>query len=211
EASAPWPAVTGGPHALVYRDANYEDLVGWKEIVIRPGPGARLLSSTVPVTDRSAGLTRYPEAETAAPPAVREARASLRFDEQDPRVAPGGPSGPPPPLAPPGWPALAVALIAAALVAGRLIAARRSWTGSLDRGRRAPVSLRLPEGGYLEAHCILSGSPDARRRRHRRVHRRGARQAAQDPRRPQAGLGLRASADGRLGDREPAHRHRVPR
>lgn len=122
DALSGWPAGTGkGPHDLFYRDDNFPDVAGWKEVVVRTGPGARLLTSTVSVTDRSAGLTKYPAEGEMAPLAVREARAQVRFDDArpDPRVAPAAPQS----QVPVGLLAVVVAVL---LVAGGLAAARRS-------------------------------------------------------------------------------------
>lgn len=142
DARGAWPSGTGdGPYELAYRDANFEDVAGWKEVVVKPGVGAKLLSATVPATDRSAGLTVYPDERTMAPLKVREARATVRFDElrRDPRVAPPGAGAPlpAPPVAAgerPSEPAREVSATALAAAAGfmamiavaGLIAARRS-------------------------------------------------------------------------------------
>ena len=66
----------GGTHTLVYRDDNYADRLGWKEIIIR-GSGVTLSQSSVPATDRSAELTAYPEDMLTSPLDQREAHASF--------------------------------------------------------------------------------------------------------------------------------------
>ena len=134
EARGAWPVAADGAHELGYSDANFPDRVGWKEVVVRAGDGARLLSATAPVTDRTAGLTRYPDEAAQAPMAVREARARVLFEapRRDPRVAPAGEGGagsavpaPPEPL-PARSPVLLAVLVMAVLAAGGVIAARRA-------------------------------------------------------------------------------------
>lgn len=63
-----------GAGELIYRDGNYVERIGWREIVARPLPGAALERSTVPAEDRSDELRSYPEDMLASPPDVREAR-----------------------------------------------------------------------------------------------------------------------------------------
>jgi ABC-type nickel/cobalt efflux system permease component RcnA len=72
---APPPAA--GPDAarvLSYRDANYPERAGWKEIVATAGAGARILESTVPEHDRSRELTEYPTDAAESPPQLLEAQ-----------------------------------------------------------------------------------------------------------------------------------------
>src|ERR1700677_2010461 len=45
---------------LEYADDNFPGHAGWKEIVAVATPAASFISSSVPQTDRSAGLTNYP-------------------------------------------------------------------------------------------------------------------------------------------------------
>ncbi|MEA2573779.1 MAG: nickel/cobalt transporter (NicO) family protein, partial [Chloroflexia bacterium] len=44
---------------LQYRDDNFPDRLGWKEVVAVSGDGARIVNSSVPATDLSRGLTDY--------------------------------------------------------------------------------------------------------------------------------------------------------
>jgi len=54
-------APAGGDHPEVeYRDDNYSDRLGWKEIVVRPAEGVTLLRSTVSAEDVTDELTAYP-------------------------------------------------------------------------------------------------------------------------------------------------------
>jgi nickel/cobalt transporter (NicO) family protein len=71
-ASAPIPA---GSHELSFGDTNYEDRVGWHEVVAA-GDGVTLLRSDVPTESRSDGLRSYPAGET--PSDVRSASIAFR-------------------------------------------------------------------------------------------------------------------------------------
>ena len=82
------PRLHGHPF-VVYRDNNYAGRIGWKEIVVRTGSGARLISSTAPAKSISDRLRAYPKNLLQSPLEVTEARA---------RVSAGAASGPPPSL-----------------------------------------------------------------------------------------------------------------
>lgn len=70
---AAYPAGTDRAHAtLHYADNNYPGHTGWKEI-IAANPGGSLLKSSVPATDRSAGLSNYPTDLLTSPPQSLEA------------------------------------------------------------------------------------------------------------------------------------------
>jgi ABC-type nickel/cobalt efflux system permease component RcnA len=64
-------------HQLHYRDDNFRDRAGWKEIVIGAAPQVPLLSASVPVSDRSAQLTNYPTDLLNSPPQDLEADAAF--------------------------------------------------------------------------------------------------------------------------------------
>jgi ABC-type nickel/cobalt efflux system permease component RcnA len=49
------------PLHIRYRDVNYSERLGWKEIVARPAEGVVFLESNVPDTDISDALREYPE------------------------------------------------------------------------------------------------------------------------------------------------------
>ncbi|MBV9296481.1 MAG: sulfite exporter TauE/SafE family protein [Acidobacteriaceae bacterium] len=69
------PATVEGRRAeLTYRDANFPDRAGWKEIVATSASGAALMSSSVPEKDRSARLANYPTDAASSPPQDLEAR-----------------------------------------------------------------------------------------------------------------------------------------
>jgi ABC-type nickel/cobalt efflux system permease component RcnA len=64
------------PLAIAYRDTNFAERIGWREIVVRPGDGVVLHDSTVPTHDQSDELRTYPQDMLASPLDVREARLS---------------------------------------------------------------------------------------------------------------------------------------
>jgi nickel/cobalt transporter (NicO) family protein len=68
--------LTGG--SLNYRDENYADRLGWREIIARPAEGARFISSDVPAQDETDELRAYPESMLSNPLSVRS--ASLSFE-----------------------------------------------------------------------------------------------------------------------------------
>ena len=61
---------------VAFRDTNYAERTGWKEVVVEAGSGIRLLSSTAPSQDRSQVLTRFPP-DMAAP--LQDVSARFRF------------------------------------------------------------------------------------------------------------------------------------
>jgi len=80
---------------LQYRDENFADRAGWKEVVASPGPGVALASSSVSEHDRSRQLADYPTDMLNSPPQVLEAR--LVFGVEQPAVTTGTePPGSPP-------------------------------------------------------------------------------------------------------------------
>jgi len=66
-----------GVNRLAYRDGNFPDRAGWKEVVAQKGPGIALENSSVPARDRSRQLTDYPTDLLNSPPQIVE--ASLTF------------------------------------------------------------------------------------------------------------------------------------
>lgn len=66
-----------GERELVFRNRNYEDRVGWREIVAT-GEGADLLASTAPATSLSQRLTQYPADLLQSPPDQRSATVRFR-------------------------------------------------------------------------------------------------------------------------------------
>jgi nickel/cobalt exporter len=64
--------------ALHYRDDNFPNRAGWKEVIAINGPGAALLNSSVPSVDRSFELTNYPTDLLHSPPQALEADLTLK-------------------------------------------------------------------------------------------------------------------------------------
>jgi ABC-type nickel/cobalt efflux system permease component RcnA len=74
----------GATAALTYRDGNYPERAGWKEIVATAAPGVTLVASTVPEQDQSRALSDYPTDPAVSPPQALEARVVFA------RTAPAG-------------------------------------------------------------------------------------------------------------------------
>ena len=64
-------------HLLSYRDSNFLDRAGWKEIIAVAAPGAGILNSSVPEADRSSQLNNYPTDLLNSPPQVLEAKVAF--------------------------------------------------------------------------------------------------------------------------------------
>ena len=100
----PWSARHDGE--ITYADANFPDRIGWREIVLRPGPGVRIEASDVEREDRSRELTSYPADPTAdipqrsaaafrtirIPAADRQGRGSAFAETNAPVLAPSRPA-----------------------------------------------------------------------------------------------------------------------
>jgi nickel/cobalt exporter len=65
-----------GARRVELRDATFRDRVGWRAIVVARGRGTAVRSS-VPATDPTAGLRRYPRALLQTPSHVRTARFAV--------------------------------------------------------------------------------------------------------------------------------------
>jgi ABC-type nickel/cobalt efflux system permease component RcnA len=76
---------------LEYHDRNYEDRIGWKEIVVQSGSGVTVTGSSAPSSSISHELLSYPKNLLQSPLDVTEATAQLR---------PGSGDGSPPTLLP---------------------------------------------------------------------------------------------------------------
>jgi len=63
--------------SATYTNRNYEDRLGWREIVVRGGPDVAILRSTAPTSDVSNELRAYPEDSLATPLDHREASFTL--------------------------------------------------------------------------------------------------------------------------------------
>jgi nickel/cobalt exporter len=74
---------------ISYEDRNYQDRVGWREIVFSGAGGLGVAESSVPTESISNGLRTYPKDLLSSPPRVMQASASLR-----PGASADGPSSP---------------------------------------------------------------------------------------------------------------------
>ncbi len=77
-----------GSGRLTYRDGNFAERAGWKEVVIRRGNGVAVSQSSVSGRDLSQALTAYPADLTVAPPQVSEASVTYTMDATPAPVAP---------------------------------------------------------------------------------------------------------------------------
>ncbi len=68
----------GRGRSLAFRDENYPNRRGWREVVVHAERGAQLESSSVPATSSSRALTAYPRDGLAEPLDVAAATASYR-------------------------------------------------------------------------------------------------------------------------------------
>ena len=66
------------PVSVRFRDDNYPERAGWKEIVAVNGSGASLVNTSVPASDRSLELTNYPTDMLHSPPQTLEASLSIK-------------------------------------------------------------------------------------------------------------------------------------
>jgi ABC-type nickel/cobalt efflux system permease component RcnA len=85
---ASWPEPRGHVD-LRYRDTNFAERAGWKEIVAEAAAGVALQESTAAAHDRSRRLSAYPEDLLQSPPQQVEAR--VRFAIEAPSVASAAP------------------------------------------------------------------------------------------------------------------------
>ena len=90
------PKDADGTLELTYRDENFAERAGWKEIIARPGPGVTVVTSSAPATDRSRELSDYPTDLLNSPPQDVEARVTFT---RSATVAAATPLAPAPPMA----------------------------------------------------------------------------------------------------------------
>lgn len=64
-------------NTIAYRDQNYPDRIGWKEIVVRPAKTLSVSLDPYSYLDRSKELTQYPEDATISPPQETEVSFQL--------------------------------------------------------------------------------------------------------------------------------------
>lgn len=67
------PYRLGSSDTVMFRDANYPDRLGWREIVVKPGNGVGIQNSSVSDQETSQELKVYPENLLTNPRADREA------------------------------------------------------------------------------------------------------------------------------------------
>ena len=70
EAALPAEAPRGAPGAVTFRDTNYIDRIGWRELVVEASPGARV-TSVAGYVDRSTMLREYPASSLSDAPDER--------------------------------------------------------------------------------------------------------------------------------------------
>src|SRR5262249_49611756 len=68
-------------YALYYRDNNFPNRVGWKEVIATAGPDVKIVTSSVPQKDRSAQLSNYPTDLLNSPPLDVDASVSFIPDQ----------------------------------------------------------------------------------------------------------------------------------
>lgn len=83
-----------GTAALSYRDENYADRAGWKEVILTAGPGVTLVVSSVPEQDRSQALADYPADLLDSPPQDTAAHALFTRDGIVVADVPSAPTAP---------------------------------------------------------------------------------------------------------------------
>ncbi|MBV9180885.1 MAG: hypothetical protein JO356_06200 [Acidobacteria bacterium] len=71
----------GDKYAIYYRDNNFPNRVGWKEIIAASGPGVKIVISSVPEKDRSTQLSNYPTDLVDSPPLDTEASVSFTLNQ----------------------------------------------------------------------------------------------------------------------------------
>jgi nickel/cobalt transporter (NicO) family protein len=87
---------TAQPIMVEYRDGNFADRIGWREIVVRPRDGVVLRDSTAPTQDQSDELRTYPQNLLSTPLDVREARFSIMIGVPAPPAMPQPAAAPQP-------------------------------------------------------------------------------------------------------------------
>ncbi len=73
------PVSASNSGVVKYRDGNYSERTGWKEIVVIATSGLKFLRSTAPTEDRSKELTVYPADPGVVPP--QQTEAEFMFSE----------------------------------------------------------------------------------------------------------------------------------
>jgi len=68
--------ISGSEIRLEYRDDNYADRIGWKEVIVRAAEGVTVSASSAPTNDTSAELTSYPADLLSSPLDITSANIS---------------------------------------------------------------------------------------------------------------------------------------
>jgi nickel/cobalt exporter len=123
------PKLTGSGR-LAYRDENYADRIGWKEVVVSPSAGARVGESTAPAHSTSNRLLAYPKDLLRSPLDVTSATAV---------VSPGPGAGAPP-----------------ALLSGKLLDRRAAVRAVSDSGFAKLIGHGRPGGWFLLASLAIA-------------------------------------------------------
>jgi ABC-type nickel/cobalt efflux system permease component RcnA len=127
------------PSVLRYRDTNFPDRAGWKEIVATVDDGVRLVESSVPAADRSRELTDYPTDLLASPP--QDLEATVVFSRV-PRAPVRAAAEPAPPSAPDAERPASPPVAKAGLVPNRQPTPRNAFT-ELLMGASSPTGPRM--------------------------------------------------------------------
>jgi len=86
--SAPLSFTNGQPVTIVYRDENFAERIGWREIVVQAASLLALQKSDVPLQDVSNELRSYPQDLLAQPLNAREANITLVLGSAGQNLAP---------------------------------------------------------------------------------------------------------------------------
>ena len=133
---APLPAPHAAEvHEATYRDANYTEYIGWREVAVAPAEGVSLIDSSVAEEGRTQELTVYP-ADLGVSVPTSEARFTFALAAADPSAA-GSPAALGQDPAPAGpsfqiWPTGVLAVLVVVLLGVAFVFLDRSAT----RGRR---------------------------------------------------------------------------
>jgi hypothetical protein len=104
-------------HEASYRDTNYKDYIGWREVAVAPGPGTQLVESSAPLEGRTNELTVYP-ADLGVSVPTSEATFVFAAADANPSLAAGPVTASDAPAAPGGFQLWPTGVLAALLVAG---------------------------------------------------------------------------------------------
>ena len=104
-------------HSASYRDSNYVDYVGWREVAVAPGSGAQFVESSAPLEGRTNELTVYP-ADLGQSVPTSEATFAFADAAAVPSAVTGPDGSPGQPAASTGFQLWPTGVLAALLVLG---------------------------------------------------------------------------------------------